>query len=108
MSAKSNGAQSAENPMSSMVAMMQAPAANGFAVSQRLAHEATRFWAQRMRAYADQCELLASCTSPNQVMAAQAQFIERLQEDFAAETEALSQIWKAAGAEAQETGKRAS
>ncbi|MES1158326.1 MAG: phasin family protein [Terricaulis silvestris] len=107
MSAKNNGAQSAESPMSSMAAMMQGPAANGFVVSQRLAHEATRFWAQRMRAYADQVEVLAKCTDPNQIIAAQAQFIERMQAEFAAETEALSQIWKSAGDDAQD-GKRTS
>ena len=100
----SNGAHSAENTMSSMAAMMQAPAVNGFAVSQRLAMEAARFWAQRMRAYADQAELLARCTDANQIIAAQAQFIERMQADFAAETEAVSQIWKGAG-EAQDNAK---
>ena len=102
MSAKQNGARSAESPMSSMAAMMQAPSANGFVVSQRLAQEATRFWAQRMRAYADQVEVLAHCTDANQIIAAQAQFIERMQAEFAAETEALSQIWKAGGEDASD------
>ncbi|HVY84169.1 MAG TPA: phasin family protein [Caulobacterales bacterium] len=95
MNPKVNGANGgAHTPVSSMMAMMQVPAANGVVVSQKLAQETARFWARRMRAYIDQVETLAGCSSANQLIAAQAQFIERMQEDFAAETEALSEIWK--------------
>ncbi|HWA01456.1 MAG TPA: phasin family protein [Caulobacterales bacterium] len=99
MSPKSNGANGAHTPMAEMVALMQAPAANGMVVGQKLAQETTRFWARRMRAYIDQVETLAGCSSANQLIAAQAQFIEQMQEDFAAETEALSEIWKHSGDE---------
>lgn len=94
MNAMRNGAHT--NPseaVSSVVALMQAPAANSFIVSQKLALEATRFWARRMRAYLDQVELLAGCSSANQLVAAQAQFVERLQEDYVAESTALTEIW---------------
>ncbi|MES1199418.1 MAG: phasin family protein [Pseudomonadota bacterium] len=94
MSPKNNGANGVDTPVSSMMAMMQVPAASGIVVGQKLAQETTRFWARRMRAYIDQLETLASCSNPNQLIAAQAQFIERMQEDFAAETETIQEIWK--------------
>lgn len=93
------GAQSATESMSSVVAMMQAPAASSFAVSQKFALEATRFWARRMRAYADQMELLARCMSPDQVVEAQKQFIERLQDDYKEESQAFTQLLKPSNGE---------
>ena len=105
MAAKRNGAHvtsengngapaldGATERFAAMVSMMQMPAANGFLVSQRIALEATRFWARRMRAYADQMEQLASCSEPNQLVQAQAHFIERLQEDYATEGAALTRL----------------
>jgi hypothetical protein len=72
--------------------MFQAPAANSFLISQRFALEAARFWARRMRAYADQMETLAGCASPNDLATAQTKFLERLREDYATETEAMSAL----------------
>ena len=75
-----------------MVAMRQGPAANSFLVSQRFALEAARFWARRMRAYADQMETLAGCTSPDDVANAQTRFIERMRDDYAAESQAIGAL----------------
>lgn len=77
---------------SALLGMLQSPATNGFALSQQLALEGARFWARRMRAYADQMEALARCTSPNQLAAAHSQFLERMQDDYAQETAAVSEI----------------
>lgn len=75
--------------------LLQSPAANGFLFSQKLAVEATKFWARRMRAYADQMETLTKCSDPSQMVEAQRNFIERMQEDYTKEsshfTEMLSQ-----------------
>jgi hypothetical protein len=79
---------------SSMVAAMQAPAAQSFAASQRLAFEAARFWARRMRSYADQMETLATCTDPNQAAAASARFFEQMRADYAAEAEIVRDLWR--------------
>ena len=87
-----NGAPEASDTVSSLVAMMQSPAANSFAVSQRLALEAARFWARRMHAYADQVETLAKCTTPDEMAAAQTRFIERMRDDYAAESKALGAL----------------
>jgi hypothetical protein len=78
--------------VSSVFGMFQSPTANGFFLSQKLALEGARFWARRMRAYADQMEVLARCTSPDQVAAAHGQFFERMQDDYAQETAAVSEI----------------
>ena len=107
MSSKSNGAESAFNTMSSMMNMMPAPAVSGFAVSQKIALETAKFWARRMRAYADQVEALARCGSPNQLVAAQQQFLQRMQEDIAEETSAFSEIWRQNGNEVAKTVERA-
>lgn len=77
---------------SALLSMLQSPATNGFALSQQLALETARFWARRMRAYADQMEALVRCTSPNQIAAAHSQFMERMQDDYAQETAAVSEI----------------
>ena len=87
-----NGAPEASDTVSSLVAMMQGPTANSFVVSQRLALEAARFWARRMHAYADQMETLAACTSPDEMAAAQTRFIERMREDYVAESKALGEL----------------
>ncbi len=49
---RSNGASKAPESLFPFTAMM--PAASSFLASQRIALEAARFWARRMRAYADQ------------------------------------------------------
>lgn len=92
MNAMRNGAESASETVSSIAAMMQVPAANGIAVGQKIALEATRFWARRVRAYVDQMELLAGCVNANQIVAAQAQFIERMQEEYAEESQAVAEL----------------
>ena len=78
--------------VSSFVALLQGPAANSFAVSQRFALEAARFWARRMHAYADQMETLAACTTPDEMAVAQTRFIERMRDDYAAESKALGAL----------------
>src|SRR5688572_33345113 len=93
MSPTRNGAaDSAADTMSSVVAMMQTPAANTFAVSQKFALETTRLWPRRMRAYADQVEILSRCSSPEQLVEAQQHFVERLQEDYATERAAFTAL----------------
>ena len=67
---RSNGGNGSPESVSSLVEIMQAPAANTFLVSQRFALEAAKFWARRMRAYADQMEDLASCRSPDDIAGA--------------------------------------
>ena len=89
---RKNGAQEAPDAVSSMVAMMQGPTANTFLVSQRFALEAARFWARRMHAYADQMEQLAGCRSPDELAGVQSRFLERLRDDYAAETQAFTAL----------------
>jgi hypothetical protein len=84
----------ASNAISTFADMVQAPAASTFLVSQRFALEAARFWARRMHAYADQMEVLANCRSADDVAGAQTRFIERMREDYAAESEALGELLK--------------
>lgn len=88
--------------VSSMFGMLQSPAANGLFLSQKLALEAARFWAQRMRAYADQLETLAQCANPNQFASAQADFLQRMQRDYTQETSAMSEIIAAPPAKERE------
>jgi hypothetical protein len=38
-------------------------------------------------------ETLAACASPEQLVSAQAHFIERLQEDYTSESNAMSRLW---------------
>lgn len=90
--AKTNGHHSVE----AMTNFLQGPAANGFAFSQKLALEATRFWARRMRAYADQMETLTKCADPTQVIEAQRSFIEKMQEDYAKESSHFTELLSAA------------
>jgi hypothetical protein len=94
---KSNGHQGIE----AMANFLQSPAANGFLVSQKIALEATRFWARRMRAYADQMEALTKCADASQVMDAQRSFIERMQEDYAKESSHFAELLSAAKDEQQ-------
>lgn len=58
----------------------------------QLATESTRFWARRLHAYADWMTTMAQCTTPAEVMQAQSQFIARTQEDYAAESAALTKL----------------
>ena len=106
---RTNGAHSANEATlpAAMFALTPAAAASSFRASQKLALEAARFWARRMHAYAEQFETLASCTQPNDVVAAQARFITRMQEDYAAEREAITTIWSSQQAEANEEADRA-
>jgi hypothetical protein len=91
---RSNGGNGSPESVSSLVEIIQAPAANSFLVSQRFALEAAKFWARRMRAYADQMEDLANCRSTEDIAGAQARFIERMREDYATESEALGNLLK--------------
>jgi hypothetical protein len=91
-SKRSNGAQEASDSVSALVAMMQGPAAGSFVVSQRFALEAAKFWARRMRAYADQMETLASCSTPDDFAGAQTRFLERMRDDYAAESQAIGAL----------------
>ena len=87
-----DGANEASDTVTSLVALMQGPAASSLVASQRLALEAARFWARRMHAYADQMEALAACATADEVAAAQTRFIERMREDYVAESEALGAL----------------
>lgn len=91
-SRRKSDANEASNTFSSFTDIIQAPAANSFLVSQRFALEAAKFWARRMRAYADQMEELAGCRSADDVAGAQTRFLDRLREDYAVESEAFGQI----------------
>ena len=91
---RSNGGNGSPESVSSLVEIIQAPAANTFLVSQRFALEAAKFWARRMRAYADQMEDLANCRSADDIAGAQTRFIERMREDYATESEALGNLLK--------------
>jgi hypothetical protein len=86
---RSNGAHAASETIFPFAALMQMPTANSFVVSQRIALEAARFWARRMRAYADQMETIAGCASPDDLAGAQTRFLERMRDDYAAESEAI-------------------
>jgi hypothetical protein len=90
-SKRTNGAREAQdNP--ALFGAMQMPVATSFAMSQRFALESAKFWARRMRAYADQMEELMSCRSADELAGAQTRFFERMREDYAAESEALGAL----------------
>lgn len=89
---RSSGGNGSPESVSSLVDIMQTPAANTFLVSQRFALEAAKFWARRVRAYADQMEELANCRSPDDLAGAQTRFLERMREDYATESEALGEL----------------
>jgi len=89
-SRRTTDAHGASKTISSFADLIQAPTANSLVMSQRLALEATRFWARRMRAYADQMETLACCRSPDDLASAQTKFLERMRDDYAAESEAIT------------------
>jgi hypothetical protein len=91
-SRRSADAQEASKSISSFTDLIQTPTANSLMMSQRLALEATRFWARRMRAYADQMEQLVSVRSPEDVANLQTRFLDRMREDYAAESEAISSL----------------
>lgn len=93
MAAKhTNGANSASQSVSSAVSFLQSPAANSFLLSQKMALEATRFWARRLSAYAEQMQALAACKEPAQFADVQTRFFERLREDYASETVAVAEL----------------
>ena len=89
---KTNGANGASNAVSSTMAFLQSPGANSFLLSQKLALEATRFWARRLHAYAEQMETLASCREPREFASANVRFFEKLREDYALETTAIAEL----------------
>ena len=91
-SRRSNGA--AEASVNSAIVAMQAPVLNSFVMSQRLALESAKFWARRMRAYADQMETIATCRSPDELAGAQTRFFARMREDYVAESETLGSLLK--------------
>lgn len=96
---RTNGAEPASEAINTIFAALQAPGANPFALSQRIALESARFWARRMHAYADQMEALAACTNVDEIAGAQTRFIDQMREDYAAETKALSALLAANGSE---------
>lgn len=91
-SRRKTDAEEATKTFSSFTDILSTPTANSFLVSQRFALEAAKFWARRMRAYADQMEDLANCRSADDVAGAQTRFLERLREDYTAESEALGEL----------------
>ena len=98
---KSNGA--AQDALATMTSFLTIP---GFAFSTKIALEAARFSAQRMRAYADQMEALASCTNPADIITMNAQFLQQAQAEYVAETQTLREIMAASTEQAtqQRTG----
>jgi hypothetical protein len=96
MATKRNGADAGAGNGSESVrstsAFLTAPAAASFLASQKMALEATRFWAKRMRAYADQLDVIAGCADPMQLVSAQARFVQRMQEDYAEEGRAVASM----------------
>lgn len=85
-----NGASDA---IATFADLLQAPTANSFLASQRFALEAAKFWARRMRAYADQMEEFANCRSADDLAGVQTHFLQRMREDYAAESEAFGQLF---------------
>lgn len=77
-----------------MSAFLSAP---GLALSQRLALEGARFWAERMRACADQVEALSHCDSAAAMVEIQAKFLKQAQQDYVAEGEVVRTILVGAG-----------
>lgn len=96
---KANGA--AQDALAAMTSFLGAP---GFALSQKMALEAARFSAQRMRAYADQMEAMASCANPADLVTLGAQFLQQAQADYVAESQTLREL---VAATRQETNGRA-
>jgi hypothetical protein len=88
----SNGAREASDAVSTMLSALQAPTANSLLMSQRIALESAKFWARRMHAYADQMETLSTCSSPDDFAGAQTRFLERMRDDYAAESEAIGAL----------------
>ena len=64
----------------------------GFTFAPELITESTRFWAQRLHAYADWMTTMAQCTTPTQMMEAQSRFIARAQQDYVSETAMLAKL----------------
>lgn len=100
-----NGASHAPDSVSTFVAMMQGPAASSFAMSQRFALESAKFWARRMRAYADQMETLACCNSAEDIATAHQHFLERMRDDYAEETRTFGALLTPAESEREQPGE---
>src|SRR5262245_41680777 len=88
MNAKTNDAGK-NGALSDMATALSMP---GLQVSQRIALEAAKFSARRMRAYADQMEALVDCGTPAAFIAAQTRFFEQMQQDYAAERETVAAL----------------
>lgn len=88
MTAKRNGARQTPDLLTPLNTA-------SFAASQRIALEAARFWARRMHAYADQMETLCKCASTDDLVKAQRGFIDRMQQDYAEESAAFTQLLSA-------------
>lgn len=89
MTAKRNGARQTPDLLAPLNT-------NSFLASQRIALEAARFWARRMHAYADQMETLCKCTTADDLINAQRGFIDRMQQDYAEESAAFTQLMSSA------------
>ncbi|WP_395644741.1 phasin family protein [Terricaulis sp.] len=97
MTIKRNGDANGAPEINRFVAVLQAPTAHSFLMSQRFALEAARFWARRLHAYADQMETLAHCSNVDEFTNAQTRFVERLQRDYAEEGAAFTDLLGSAG-----------
>lgn len=89
---RSNGSRSNSEAASEVASAFTTSAAGPFLLSQRMALEAARFWARRLHAYADQMETLARCATPSDFAAAQTQFLERMRDDYAEESEVVGTL----------------
>ena len=87
-----NAAFSNGSGLPDISAFMTAP---GLVLGQRLALHTARFWAKRMRACASQIEWFATCDNPVSLMDVQMKFIKQMQDDYAAESEAVNDITSA-------------
>jgi hypothetical protein len=78
-----------------ITSMFNGPATAPFAAAQKIAFEGARFWARRMRAYADHLDALAKSAGPADFIEAQTRFIDRAQKDYVAESAAMADMMKA-------------
>lgn len=93
---RTNGGAHGAPEINRLVSVLQAPTATSFLMTQRFALEAARFWARRMHAYADQMETLAHCSNADDFTKAQTRFVERLQQDYADESAAFTDLMSSA------------
>lgn len=89
---RTNGAHAAPNTTPFMFAVMPNPALHSLLASHKMALTAARFWARRMHAYAEQMETLAECANPNDFARAQTRFLDKMREDYSAETKEMTAL----------------